>query len=446
MNHLKTHHTSQDNADKWKTCTIQINGINIVAEPDSGSDTNIMDESQFAHLREQAPELKIKNTKIKLKALKEDVNVEMSNATRTVSTTMLIIKGKIDSPPLIGRQTLEALGMLLIDVTGSLKSPNKTVKAVNKQQESDQPRDQNKTELDKILGRYQQRFTGIGKAMRNGEEIQITVPMKDDATPIAQKPRRVPYQLTEPLKQRLAEFEENDIIEAVPEHEAITWCSPLVVQPRPKNPKDIRACLDLRLVNKSMMRTRQVQAPITEDFIREFKGCKVFSKLDLNHGYHQFSLDEQSRRIMTFSTPWGNYRYKRLAFGRLNSQDLFDAEIAKIISGIPRVLNNRDDIMIGGLDWKDHNKNLQAVLQRIEDHNLTLRKEKCEFGKTSMTFHGHMFTTEGLKPSPDKIRAVQECTPPKTREELVSFLQMLAYLSRKPHLTTSRRQSRLRQY
>jgi hypothetical protein len=131
------------------------------------------------------------------------------------------------------------------------------------------------------------------------------------------------------------------------------------------------------LVNKSMMRTLQLQAPITEDFIREFKGCKFFSKLGLNHGYHQFSLDEQSQQIMTFSTPWGNYRYKRLAFGGLNGQDLFDAEIAKIISGIPRVLNNRDDIMIGRLDWKDRNKNLQAVLQRIEDHNLTLRKNKC---------------------------------------------------------------------
>jgi hypothetical protein len=112
-----------------------------------------MDESQFTHLREQAPELKIKNTKIKLKALKEElpvigeVNVEMSNATRTVSTTMLIIKGKIDSPPLIDRQTLEALGMFLIDVTGSLKSPNKTVKAVNKQQESDQLRVRTKLNL-----------------------------------------------------------------------------------------------------------------------------------------------------------------------------------------------------------------------------------------------------------------------------------------------------------
>ena len=128
LNHVKTHHTSKDNADKWKTCTIQINGISIVAEPDSGS--NIMNESQFANLQKQAPELKIKATKIKLKALKElpvigEVDVEMSNETLTVPTSIIVIKGKIESPPLIGRQTLEALGMLLIDVTGSLKSPNK---------------------------------------------------------------------------------------------------------------------------------------------------------------------------------------------------------------------------------------------------------------------------------------------------------------------------------
>lgn len=139
--------------------------------------------------------------------------------------------------------------------------------------------------------------------MHNGKDIQISIPLKDNPAPIAQKPRRVPYHLTDPLKKRIEEFVENDIVEQVPEHEAITWCPPLVVQPKPKNPKDIRACLDLRVVNKSMLRTRQVQAPITEDFISEFKGCKVFSKLDMNHSYHQFALDEESKRIMTFSTP-----------------------------------------------------------------------------------------------------------------------------------------------
>ena len=55
--------------------------------------------------------------------------------------------------------------------------------------------------------------------------------------------------------------------------------------------------------------------------------------------------------------PWGSYRYKRLAFGGKNSQDLFDAEIAKIISGIPHVLNNRDDIMVEGKDWEEHTGN-----------------------------------------------------------------------------------------
>ena len=107
-----------------------------------------------------------------------------------------------------------------------------------------------------------------------------------------------------------------------------------------------------------------------------------------------------------------------------------DAEMSKIISGIPRVLNNRDDIMVGGIDWEDHNKNLETLLQRLEIHNITLRKEKCEFGRSEIEFHGHLFTKDGLKPSPNKVKAVQDCKPPKSKEELVSFVQMLAYLSR----------------
>ena len=77
---------------------------------------------------------------------------------------------------------------------------------------------------------------------------------------------------------------------------------------------------------------------------------------------------------MTFLTPWRNYRYKRLAFGGVNSQDLFDSEMAKILSGIPKTLNNRDDIMIGGVDLSDHDRNLQMVLKRLND--VTLRCDR----------------------------------------------------------------------
>ena len=51
-------------------------------------------------------------------------------------------------------------------------------------------------------------------------------------------------------------------------------------------------------------------------------------------------------------------------------------------------------------------------------------------GKTTLNFCGHLFTTDWLKPSADKIKAVQDCMPPKTKEELVSLRQMLAYLSK----------------
>ena len=81
----------------------------------------------------------IKPSKIKLKALKEDlpvigeVDVIIVNQTRSVSTTTVIVKGQIDSPP-IGRATLEDLGMVMIDETGGLKSPNKIVKSISKQE------------------------------------------------------------------------------------------------------------------------------------------------------------------------------------------------------------------------------------------------------------------------------------------------------------------------
>ena len=77
--------------------------------------------------------------------------------------------------------------------------------------------------------------------------------------------------------------------------------------------------------------------------------------------------------------------------------------------------------MVGGVDWDDHNANLTALLQRLETHNLTLRKKKWEFGKSMIDFHGHLFTAEGLKPSPSKVKAVRECSPPKSKEEFVFF-------------------------
>lgn len=60
--------------------------------------------------------------------------------------------------------------------------------------------------------------------------------MNKNAVPVAQKPRGIAYHLMEPLQKRLQEFVEKDIMEKVPDQEPVTWCSHIVVKPKPKNP------------------------------------------------------------------------------------------------------------------------------------------------------------------------------------------------------------------
>ena len=52
--------------------------------------------------------------------------------------------------------------------------------------------------------------------------------------PVASKSCPVPYCLQKPLKKWLDQGVREDIFEKIPDGEAITWCSPLVVQPKPK--------------------------------------------------------------------------------------------------------------------------------------------------------------------------------------------------------------------
>ena len=94
--------------------------------------------------------------------------------------------------------------------------------------------------------------------------------MDPAATPVAQKPRHVPYHLQEPLKKWIEQGVEEEIFEKVPDGEPITWCSPLVVQPKPKyaeretlEPQMIRASICLG--NTKPIHEAESLCPSTQD-------------------------------------------------------------------------------------------------------------------------------------------------------------------------------------
>ena len=164
-----------------------------------------------------------------------------------------------------------------------------------------------------------------------------------------QRINRVPYNRKEKVKQELQKLLDWDIIEKV--DTPSEWVSPLRVVEKPNGA--IRLCVDMRRANTAVKRVR-FPIPTLEQTLQELSGCTVFSKIDLRMGYHQVELTPESREITTFITDEGLFRFKRLMFGISSASEMFQYIIRQVLDGCEGAHNISDDIIVGGVDQKDH--------------------------------------------------------------------------------------------
>ena len=64
-------------------------------------------------------------------------------------------------------------------------------------------------------------------------------------------------------------------------------------------------------------------------------------------------------------------------------------------------------------------------MEAVQNVNLTLNPEKCIFSKSEIKFWSMLFTSEGVKPDPEKVKALEHISPPKDKDELKSFIGMM---------------------
>ena len=95
------------------------------------------------------------------------------------------------------------------------------------------------------------------------------------------------------------------------------------------------------------------------------------------------------------------------------------------MSGIPGICCFFDDILIVGSTEAEHNARVRQVLQRLKQRGVRLKKDKCEFGQSEVTYLGHRVDHEGLKPTEDKVKAIREAPEPRNVTELKAFLGLL---------------------
>ena len=218
---------------------------------------------------------------------------------------------------------------------------------------------------------FQDLFTGIGQL----KGVQPQLHINKDIQPTAQPHQKEPFHLRSKIEAELKKLEDLGIIEDTVG--STPWVSNMVAAPKPKDPESIRICVDMRIMNKAIKRERHPM-PTVEEIIHDLNGATVFSKIDLNAGYHQIELHPESRYITTFSTYTGLKRYKRLNFGICSAAEVFQYCIQTALAGLPGVRNFSDDIIVYGKTHKEHNANLHKVFEHLRENGLTLNGNKCE--------------------------------------------------------------------
>ena len=248
--------------------------------------------------------------------------------------------------------------------------------------------------------------------------------------PVAQKLRTVAFHLRDAVDIELDVQEKEDILEPVnPSMGPTEWISNLVVIPKGQPKKSVRMVMktdafsnwnprrptytleaqeptvlkvrltcDSKSLNKAVKRQRYPVNTV-EDIQKMVNGARIFSKLDLTKAFHQLELEESSRQCTTICTHRGLYRYKRLHMGICNASEIFTDTIREILRPCLGQLNMTDDILVWGATLEEHQKNLLAVLARLEEFGLTLNADKCEFYKSEVTFFGLRFTQDGVSPT-----------------------------------------------
>ena len=97
----------------------------------------------------------------------------------------------------------------------------------------------------------------------------------------------------------------------------------------------------------------------------------------MGNGYWQIEVDQESKKLLTFATPFGTYTWRRLPFGLTSAPMIFQEYVTGIVGDIPNVIVYLDDIMIAAKTAEEHKFLLEKVLQRLVAAGVALNKEKC---------------------------------------------------------------------
>lgn len=395
---------------------------NIKFNPDTGADASLVDPITFDSLR---PSPCLHPSRIRLHTYGSDKPLHVLGC---FQATLLIGNKQLQETihvtgqynrgiSLLSRKASKKLGLVTMNL------PISQITSAPREGTPDHP----------MLEEFSDICHGVGCH----KDLEISLQLKEGAKPTVAPPSRIPVNLFIKVKQEIDRLTEQGVFEDVPVDDDTQFVSRLVPVPKKIEGTEelgVRLTMDWRELNRNLNPVHH-EVPTVEQLKHDLNGAKLFSRIDLKDAFYQLPLDQNSKRLTTFSTPWGLKRCTRLVQGAKPSSSICHEVLRRDLQGIRGALNIADDILLWGCGdtpqeiQEDHDRALRSVFEMFRRKGLTINRKKSIFNATSTKFFGYVFSPEGITADPEKVTALRCASPPKSKEEVRSFLGMAGFNS-----------------
>ena len=114
-------------------------------------------------------------------------------------------------------------------------------------------------------------------------------------------------------------------------------------------------------------------------------------------------------------------------FGLAQAPAYFQLLMNKVLNGLKFAMTYLDDIIIFSKNESQHLEHLETFFSHLREAGLKMKWSKCDFFKSEICYLGHLISTEGISPLPNKLDCIQHMPAPKNVKEIKQFLGLTGY-------------------
>jgi hypothetical protein len=213
------------------------------------------------------------------------------------------------------------------------------------------------------------------------QDTKFMIELKPGTAPIYRTIfRMITLELVE-LKEHIKELLEQGFIHP----SSFPWGAPVIFVPKKDGTQ--RLCRDYCALNEVTVKNMYL-LPRVDDLFDQLRGVCVFSKIDLQSGYHQLKVRECDIPKTAFISRYGMYELIVISFGLTTAPAYFMYMMNKVsmefLDKFVKVFI--EDILVYSRSEEENEGHLHLVLQKLRDHKLYAKLSKCELWLKQVAF------------------------------------------------------------